>query len=133
MEEAYVTVSEADALLSGETAWLALSDAAKQEHLEWGRVFIDNQWDCDSATQATASDSLKHANAHAGVLDFEDALFADSERVRSKSTTAGPVTTTKTYNGTNYVKPARVKRMEYLLALTCVRVSGGVVSSLVRN
>jgi len=93
---AYLTAAESDVYLAAYADWLALDEAVKNNHLSWGRVYIDSIYLCPY-DETDATDDLKHANSLAGYMNFNDTLYANVSEVESTTVTAGSVSSSKTY------------------------------------
>ncbi len=135
MITAYATAAESDAYLSAATYadWLVLTDAIKDDHLSWGRVYIDEDFTCPY-TELTATDDMKHANSLLGYMSFKDTLFADNgPNISSVSVAAGSVSSSKTYSAGYRPTDALLIKAKSLLGLDCTTTFVTGANALARN
>jgi len=116
---AYVTAIESQDYLSDKPDWLALTDAEQDDHLSWGRYYIDEQYTCPY-DETDASDELKFANSLAGYLNLSGTLYVKTDSIRSSSVSAGSVSSSKEFvSPSSSGKPLEFAKIASLLEADC--------------
>ena len=141
MITAYVSAAESDVHLAAYADWLALDVAVKDNHLSWGRVWIDSNYTCpeyaahddDGSAYEFAPEEVKHANSLAGYANFSGTLYADTQTLKSTTVTAGTVTSSKSYAGSYTKSDPMLIQADALMDYNCTLTSGKGSVSLTRD
>jgi len=133
---AYVTATESDTYLAAYPDWLALDEAAKDDHLSWGRIWIDSLYTCPFYDDDSnlPPDEVQHANSLAGYANFNGTLYADSQTVKSTTVTAGSVASSKTYMGGYTQADPMLMQADALVTYYCpLTITASGVANLTRD
>lgn len=122
----YATLEEANALLTS-TEWVGADDATKQQALDTGTLYIDNDYTCTVADPVDSS--LILANVLLADMYVQGILFAPkSGNLKATTVKAGPVTVSETFsNSDQTIDP--FAEIKLLLGSVC---SANVVLSTIR-
>lgn len=76
-----ITPAEADAILTNEVAWLALTEEEKARHIGYASTFMQQKWLCvevDWSDDLTISTDMKEACAYYSLASFNGSLYPAS-------------------------------------------------------
>lgn len=129
LKNGYATIAEADAFLDGDVNWKLTSSIRKTEALQFGRYYIDANYQCPYLDPNDPSESVKYANALYALDYINGELFnADSPSdISVKRVKAGPVETeTEFENGQRTIKN---EKAQTLLSDECIYYGEGAVKT----
>jgi hypothetical protein len=128
LPEAYCTVAYADSVLGEQLPWDSAETADKEAALQWGRVYIDDNYSC-AFDPNNVPESIQTANAILGNYHLTAPLY-DSSKVEGEQSERG-LTGNKVKAGSvesdkSYDPYAAMAKLDAYPDVTAILGTGGV-------